>query len=83
MTTQTKVAKKLLTLTGWWDYMESRYPRNGLMYFEQAALQSKHEKVCIDCCSDKDLVKRQCFIVASVPYYYMCGECHKYWENKK
>ena len=74
--------KQLLTRQQWYDLMESKYPHNGLIYFEQAALQSKSEKVCIECCSNKNLVECKCHIVASVPYYYMCQECHEYWESK-
>jgi len=67
-----------------WDtFMEKGFDNPGMVAFEQWALRSKREKRCIDCGKPGVVKQRGSGFCAAVSHYWMCQDCHDYWQSKK
>lgn len=78
-------ATKLLTTNEWIDLIEARYGKGRLNYLvalEQAMLQSKAHKVCIDCLSPDNLILQTGRHLVKSTDYYLCQDCLDYYNNK-
>ena len=64
-----------------WTSMERDFGYPGLAPLEQYMHRSKKEKRCVEC-GEPGTERHTSHIVASVPFFWMCPECHTYWETK-
>jgi superfamily II helicase len=80
-----KTAIKLLSLAEWYEYAYQKFGRDsmsGMVALEQAYLQSKHNKVCVNCLGTDNLVLQTGRQLIKCTDYYMCQECLDYYKNK-
>jgi hypothetical protein len=78
-----KTAVKLLSLAEWYEYAYRKFGQGaGLVGLEQAYLQSKHNKVCVNCLGTENLVLQTGRQLIKSTDYYMCQECLDYYKNK-
>ena len=70
---------------GWkerlWDAMAERYGYPGLAHMEQVVLRSKKETRCAEC-GAPGTVRHDSSLIKSVSHYFVCDECHAYYEAK-
>lgn len=66
-----------------WRTLAREFEYPGMIAFEQWALRSKKEKRCIDCGKPGIVEQPRSKFVGSVSHYWMCQECHDYWQSKK
>lgn len=79
---------------GWKDLIWESMHRNlnpeglpgiaGLACLEQYMRRSAMEKRCIECGEPGTVAqdRTESSLIQSVPRYWMCAECHTYWEHK-
>ena len=73
------------TIQEWFDFYNNRDGYHKLNFgvaLEQAYRHSIKEKYCAECSSTENIVKQpESNWVKSE--YYLCGNCHNYYKNKK
>jgi len=69
-----------------WESMKGLGPHGGLAglaAFEQYALRSNAEKRCIDCGAPGVVKVEAGKYCQAVKHYWVCQNCHDFWQRKK
>lgn len=64
-----------------WNALVARFGYPGLAPLEQWIVRSYKERRCVEC-GAPGTHQHESVLVKVVPHYWMCDDCHKYWEEK-